>query len=52
MGHAEDEDVYIGSTTTMARVCGIVVIMVCSLCGVLFPLYVVSKNDDVRTTEW
>ena len=50
MGH--DGDVYGDSSTTPARVIGIIVIMVCSLCGVMFPLYMVSKNNDVRNSEW
>jgi hypothetical protein len=40
------------SSSMMARCACLMLIIICSLCGVMYPLYLVSKNSDVRRTEW
>ena len=47
MGHVPADD-----NALTARVLSLMIIIICSLCGVMYPLYLVSKHNDVRSTEW
>ena len=35
-----------------ARAISLLVIIICSLAGVTYPLFLVAQDKDVRSTEW